>query len=75
MADDGSFTARAPPGEYKQRPVKTGRVGDEGIEILEGVKEGERVVAQGNLMIDAEAQLRGLNRPDATRHYSQRTGW
>jgi hypothetical protein len=39
--------------------VKTGRVGDEGIEILEGVNEGERVVAQGNLMIDAEAQLRG----------------
>ena len=46
-------------GEYEQRSVKTGRVGDEGIEILEGVKEGERVVAQGNLMIDAEAQLRG----------------
>ena len=50
-------------GEYEQRPVKTGRVGDEGIEILEGVKEGERVVAQGNLMIDAEAQLRGSIAP------------
>ena len=46
-------------GEYEQRAVKTGRVGDEGIEILEGLKDGERVVAQGNLMIDAEAQLRG----------------
>ena len=46
-------------GEYEQRSVKTGRIGDEGIEILEGVKDGERVVAQGNLMIDAEAQLRG----------------
>ncbi len=46
-------------GEYEQRAVRTGRVGDEGIEILEGLKEGERVVAQGNLMIDAEAQLRG----------------
>jgi Barrel-sandwich domain of CusB or HlyD membrane-fusion/Heavy metal binding domain len=43
-------------GEYEQRALKTGRVGDEGIEILEGVKDGERVVAQGNLMIDAEAQ-------------------
>ncbi len=50
-------------GEYEQRPVKTGRVGDEGIEILEGIKEGERVVAQGNLMIDAEAQLRGSIAP------------
>jgi membrane fusion protein, copper/silver efflux system len=53
----------AASGEYEQRPVKTGRVGDEGIEILEGVKEGERVVAQGNLMIDAEAQLRGSITP------------
>jgi Cu(I)/Ag(I) efflux system membrane fusion protein len=50
-------------GEYEQRSVKTGRVGDEGIEILEGVKDGERVVAQGNLMIDAEAQLRGSAAP------------
>jgi membrane fusion protein, copper/silver efflux system len=47
------------PGAYEQRSVKTGRVGDEGIEILIGLNEGERVVAQGNLMIDAEAQLRG----------------
>ena len=47
------------PGAYEQRSVKTGRVGDEGIEILNGLNEGERVVAQGNLMIDAEAQLRG----------------
>lgn len=45
-------------GRYEQRSVKTGRVGDEGIEILEGLAEGERVVTQGNLMIDAEAQLR-----------------
>jgi membrane fusion protein, copper/silver efflux system len=41
-------------GEHEQRQVRTGRIGDEGIEILEGVKEGERVVAQGNLMVDAE---------------------
>ena len=46
-------------GAYEQRSVRTGRVGDEGIEILDGLKEGERVVSQGNLMIDAEAQLRG----------------
>lgn len=45
-------------GHYEQRAVKTGATGDEGIEILDGLKEGERVVTQGNLMIDAEAQLR-----------------
>jgi Cu(I)/Ag(I) efflux system membrane fusion protein len=46
------------PGVYEPREVKTGRVGDFGIEILAGLKENERVVTQGNLMIDAEAQLR-----------------
>ncbi len=45
-------------GRYEQRSVKTGRVGDEGIEIVDGLSEGERVVSEGNLMIDAEAQLR-----------------
>lgn len=45
-------------GQYEQRAVKTGRIGDEGIEIVEGLKDGDRVVTQGNLMIDAEAQLR-----------------
>lgn len=46
-------------GAYEPRDVVTGRVGDEGIEILTGLTEGERVVVHGNLMIDAEAQLRG----------------
>ena len=47
------------PGGYEPREVKTGRVGDDSIEILDGLEENERVVTQGNLMIDAEAQLRG----------------
>lgn len=52
-------------GQFEQRAVRTGRVGDSQIEILEGVKEGERVVMQGNLMIDAEAQLRsGAEMPE-----------
>ena len=44
-------------GKYEQRTVKVGRTGDQDVEILEGLKEGERVVSQGNLMMDAEAQL------------------
>jgi Cu(I)/Ag(I) efflux system membrane fusion protein len=46
------------PGNYEQRSVKAGRVGDNQVEILEGLDAGEKVVVQGNLMIDAEAQLR-----------------
>lgn len=45
-------------GNYAQRDVRVGAVGDEGAQILEGLGEGEKVVVEGNLMIDAEAQLR-----------------
>jgi Cu(I)/Ag(I) efflux system membrane fusion protein len=44
-------------GAYEQRRVKLGRAGDDAWEVLEGVSAGERVVTQGNLMIDAQAQL------------------
>lgn len=44
-------------GAYEQRKVRLGRTGDEYYEILEGVSEGERVVTQGSLLIDAQAQL------------------
>lgn len=47
------------PGAYEPRNVSVGASGPEGIQILDGLAEGERVVVQGNLMIDAEAQLRG----------------
>lgn len=43
---------------YEARDVRAGRTGNQGVEILEGLSEGERVVTQGNLMLDAEAQLR-----------------
>ncbi len=46
------------PGAYQARAVEVGRIGDEGIEVLAGLTEAERVVVEGNLMIDAEAQLR-----------------
>ncbi len=42
---------------YEQRPIKSGRLGDAYLEVLDGVAEGEAVVTQGNLLIDAQAQL------------------
>lgn len=42
---------------YEKRSVKLGRSADGAWEILDGIKEGELVVTQGNLMIDAQAQL------------------
>jgi multidrug efflux pump subunit AcrA (membrane-fusion protein) len=46
-------------GHYEVRSVKLGRAGDELWEVLDGLKEGERVVTTGNLLIDSEAQLAG----------------
>ncbi len=44
-------------GAYEQRKLKLGRGGDDLVEVLDGLKEGERVVTTGNLLIDSQAQL------------------
>lgn len=44
-------------GYYTRRAVLLGRIGDERAEVLAGLKEGDRVVTNGNLLIDSEAQL------------------
>ncbi len=44
-------------GYYEQRQVKLGRVGDEFVEVLDGLQAGDKVVTSGNLLIDAEAQI------------------
>ncbi len=44
-------------GSYQQREVKLGRPGDILWEVLEGLKEGDRVVTSGNMLMDSQAQL------------------
>jgi multidrug efflux pump subunit AcrA (membrane-fusion protein) len=44
-------------GYYEQRKVKLGRVGDEFVEVLDGLQAGDKVVTSANLLIDAEAQI------------------
>jgi hypothetical protein len=44
-------------GHYAPRAILIGRVGDEFSEVLAGLKEGEKVVTTGNVLIDSEAQL------------------
>jgi multidrug efflux pump subunit AcrA (membrane-fusion protein) len=44
-------------GYYEQRKVKLGRVGDEYVEVLDGLEEGDKIVTSGGLLIDAEAQI------------------
>jgi Cu(I)/Ag(I) efflux system membrane fusion protein len=47
------------PGMFEPRDVKVGsRVGDD-IQILSGLKAGEKVASSGGYLIDSEAQLKG----------------
>ena len=45
-------------GRFEPREVKLGARSDTRIEILDGVKEGERVVIAANFLIDAESNLK-----------------
>ena len=49
-------------GSYEPRPVRLGRIGDEVVEVAGGLAEGERVVTQGNLLLDAQSQIAGQGR-------------
>jgi Cu(I)/Ag(I) efflux system membrane fusion protein len=42
---------------YAPRTVKTGLVGDDYLEILSGLAAGDKVVTQGALLLDGQAQL------------------
>ena len=38
--------------------MKVGARGEGKVEILEGLKEGERIVVSGNFLMDSESQLK-----------------
>ena len=44
-------------GHYASKSLTLGRIGDDYTEILSGLDDGDKVVVNGNLLIDAEAQL------------------
>ena len=45
-------------GRFEPRPVKLGVQGDQYVQVLEGVGDGEQVVVSANFLIDAESNLR-----------------
>ena len=47
-------------GSFEPRQIKHGLRTDGSIEILNGLKEGEKVVSSANFLVDAEAQLKGV---------------
>jgi Cu(I)/Ag(I) efflux system membrane fusion protein len=44
-------------GRYEPAPVKLGRRSRDVVEVLEGLKEGDRVVISANFLLDAESKL------------------
>jgi Cu(I)/Ag(I) efflux system membrane fusion protein len=44
-------------GAYAHTPLRIGRRGDTHIEVLSGLKEGDAVVTNGNLLIDGQAEM------------------
>jgi Cu(I)/Ag(I) efflux system membrane fusion protein len=44
-------------GTYAPYPVKLGRRSQDDVEVLEGLKEGDRIVTSANFLLDAESKL------------------
>lgn len=47
-------------GYFEPRQVITGLRADGMVEVIKGLKEGEKVASSANFLIDSEAQLRGV---------------
>lgn len=47
-------------GAFEAREIKTGIRADGYVEVLRGLRSGEKVVATANFLIDSEAQLKGI---------------
>lgn len=45
-------------GRFAPRPISIGQRSGDRVEVLDGLREGERVVVEGNFLIDAESNLR-----------------
>jgi Cu(I)/Ag(I) efflux system membrane fusion protein len=44
-------------GRYEPVPVKLGRRSQDSVEVMEGLKEGDRIVTSANFLLDAESKL------------------
>lgn len=53
------------PGMFEQRDVGVGAPSGDKVQILTGLKSGEKVAVSGGYLIDSEAQLRGGGNPHA----------
>ena len=52
-------------GGYERRVLKLGRRGDSLVEVLKGLDAGEKVVVNGNLLMDGQAEMNRAFNPEA----------
>jgi Cu(I)/Ag(I) efflux system membrane fusion protein len=57
------------PGMFEPREVRVGERIDDKVQILSGIKEGDKVAVSGSYLIDSESQLKG-----GSQDHSQHTG-
>lgn len=56
------------PGMFEPREVRAGERIDDKIQILSGIKPGEKVAVSGSYLIDSESQLKGGGGQDHSQH-------
>ena len=49
-------------GEFEPRTVSVGVASDDYVQILSGLRDGERVVAAANFLLDSESKLKSALR-------------
>jgi Cu(I)/Ag(I) efflux system membrane fusion protein len=56
------------PGMFEPRDVQVGQQADDKIQILSGLKPGDKVAVSGGYLIDSESQLKGGAGQDHSKH-------
>ena len=56
------------PGMFEPRDVQVGQRTDDKIQILSGIKKGDKVAVSGAYLIDSESQLKGGGAVDHSKH-------
>ncbi|GAM11129.1 cation efflux system protein CusB [Geobacter sp. OR-1] len=60
------------PGMFEPRDVQTGQQTDDKVQILSGIKPGDKVAVSGGYLIDSEAQLNGGGSQDHSQHSGEK---
>jgi Cu(I)/Ag(I) efflux system membrane fusion protein len=56
------------PGMFEPRDVQVGQTSNDKIQILSGLKAGDKVAVSGGYLIDSESQLKGAGGQDHSKH-------